>query len=180
MSITLTSFSAAQLRNRGRGLTLRYGQALTPAGTLWVAATTDGICRAVFSDEADVARHALQARWPEAVWQADERVAATLVQAFLNPDPALALTLQVEGSAFQLQVWQALLQIPPGATCSYLDLALQLGRPQSARAVGNAVGANPVACLIPCHRVLPRSGGVGGYRWGAARKQQLLALEQAR
>jgi AraC family transcriptional regulator of adaptative response/methylated-DNA-[protein]-cysteine methyltransferase len=93
---------------------------------------------------------------------------------------SVTLPLAVTGTNFQVQVWRALLELDPGATVTYSALARQLGRPDGARAVGNAVGANPVAWVIPCHRVLKASGELGGYRWGATRKQMIRRWEERR
>jgi O-6-methylguanine DNA methyltransferase len=97
---------------------------------------------------------------------------------YLSPDDRWA-ALSPEGTGFQKQVWRALLEIPSGAKVSYGTIAAQIGRPKACRAVGSAVGANPIALLIPCHRVVPASGGTGNYRWGSDRKQALLEIENA-
>ncbi|MBW3591297.1 MAG: methylated-DNA--[protein]-cysteine S-methyltransferase, partial [Actinobacteria bacterium] len=107
------------------------------------------------------------------------RVAAETVERLFAapPDPARPLLLLLKGTNFQLQVWRALLRIPTGSVVTYRDLAVQIGLPSAARAVGNAVGANPLAVVIPCHRVVRSDGEQGGYRWGTEKKQLLLARE---
>lgn len=105
-------------------------------------------------------------------------VMSGLAKEIFAREPTRALiTLHLSGTAFQLKVWRALIAIPAGSTQSYSEVAARIGRPDAARAVGSAIAANPVAVMIPCHRVLPASGGTGNYRWGAARKRQLLQWE---
>ena len=159
--------------------TIRYGMANTPAGDWLIAKTSTGICRAVFdADEASEQRW-LQQRFPSAVLQRDDALAVSLTQQlFEHLDNRASIPVALPaGTAFQQQVWQALLRIPYGQRLTYGQLAEQLGKPGAARAVGNAVGANPIAVFIPCHRVVGQNGALGGYRWGVTRKQHLLALE---
>ena len=116
---------------------------------------------------------------PSATWFEDKAVAAELSRRLFNqPDAVSQVRLHVIGTPLQLQVWQALLDIAPGQTISYTDLATALGRPSAVRAVASAVGANPVSWLIPCHRVVGRDGSLRGYRWGLERKKQMLAWEE--
>jgi len=121
-------------------------------------------------------------RWPAARYVADPALGdAYAGRLFAAPAPRspAPLRLFIAGTPFQLQVWQALLSLPPGALTTYGDLARRLGRPGAARAVGSAVGRNPLAWLIPCHRVVRENGALGGYAWGVARKRALLAWESA-
>lgn len=149
-------------------------------GPLFVAETAQGVCQLGFLDSSErFALRELQARWPRASVQRGKLrfikghiTQRTLAQA--------AWPLHLAATPFQKQVWQALRRLRAGHTLSYGELAIQLGRPRSARAVGQAVGANPVAVVVPCHRVLPVNGSTGQYHWGVARKQQLLALEKSR
>ncbi|WP_338438811.1 MGMT family protein [Synechococcus elongatus] len=121
----------------------------------------------------------MQAAWPNAEIGYQPTATAAIAQQLFHQetvDPDL-FRLHVYGTAFQQKVWRSLLQIPRGSRTTYRDLATAIGKPSAARAVGNAVGKNPIAYLIPCHRVVRQSGELGGYRWGCDRKQQLLAWE---
>ena len=124
----------------------------------------------------------LRRDWPRAELARNDQASAQVIEAVFSEAGGQrgALSLQVEGTNFQIAVWRALLSIPPGRLASYSQIARALGYPKASRAVGNAVGANPVALLIPCHRVIQQSGALGGYRWGAARKQMAQMWEQLR
>lgn len=180
--VAVTAMSPGQAR-RGDGLSIAYGVHDSPGGQLFVAATPRGLCRLSFLDleQPDDPVAALRLRFPAATLVHDEAGTAALARRVFArfPDGSLPLTLLVDGTNFQLQVWQSLLRIPEGAVTSYSGLAAAIGRPRAARAVANAVAANPVALVIPCHRVLRAGGETGGYRWGEARKQLLLAREWA-
>src|SRR5690606_5092856 len=173
---TLAFFSPAQLRSRGQGQSIVYGLAPGPFGLFFVATLNNDVIRSAFGEGAAESA-LLQQQWPQALWQRDDRVAADVVQALWGRDSSSALAARVGGTAFQQVVWQALLAVPYGQHCSYQALAVAVGKPQAAQAVGNAVGANPLAGIIPCHRVLPQRGGLGGFRWGVSIKQQLLDWE---
>ena len=156
---------------------IRYGIAGTPLGNWLIAQSAAGICRAVFDADEATEQVWLRQRFPSAVVQRDDALATTLTQGiFSGKAPVMPMDIAT-GTAFQQQVWQALLRIPYGQRITYGQLAEQLGKPGAARAGGNAVGANPIAVLVPCHRVVGQNGALGGYRWGVARKQQLLAHE---
>jgi AraC family transcriptional regulator, regulatory protein of adaptative response / methylated-DNA-[protein]-cysteine methyltransferase len=178
--VAVTAMSPGEAR-RGEGLTIRHGRHDSPAGRLFIAATSRGICRLSFLDleQPEDPAEALRRRWPAATLLPDDAGTAELARRVFAraPDGSGPLTLFVAGTNFQLQVWQALLRIPPGTVTSYAALAAATGRPRATRAVGTAVGANPVAWVIPCHRVLRAGGELGGYRWGTTRKQLLLARE---
>lgn len=169
----------------GEGLTLRWGIHTTRFGEALVAVTERGICHVGFVDPGEAARRAaveaLAGEWPRARLVADatcgEPVAAALsgvVDAQRKP-----LHLLLRGTNFQIQVWQALLRIPPGRLTSYGDIARATGAPRAARAVGGAIGSNALAVLIPCHRVIRGSGEFGHYRWNDERKRLLIACEAA-
>lgn len=167
-----------------RGLVLRHGIAPTPFGPLFMALTPRGICRADFVAAGDGTAElaALQAAWPQArVRPAAEDVAA-LAQGLFDapPDVRRPCTLHIRGTNFQLAVWRALLRIPPGTTTHYGAIASAVGKPAAARATGSAIGSNPVALLIPCHRVIQQNGALGGYRWGSERKLAIQAWEKSR
>jgi AraC family transcriptional regulator of adaptative response/methylated-DNA-[protein]-cysteine methyltransferase len=168
----------------GAGVVVRHGRAGTPFGAAEVGWTARGICRLAFVGDAAAEGGGLAGRlareWPRAAVVADERGArAVLARVFAADGAGAAEPLMVTGSAFQIAVWRALVEIPPGAVTTYGDLAATIGRPGSARAVGRAVGDNPVAWIIPCHRVIRATGFLGGYRWGLERKAGMLAAEIA-
>jgi AraC family transcriptional regulator, regulatory protein of adaptative response / methylated-DNA-[protein]-cysteine methyltransferase len=163
----------------GEGLIIRHGIAETPFGAAFIARTERGICRMEFLDSSsDIAMTRLRKEWPLARFEEDEHETHELATRIFSPDTERQpLHLAVKGTNFQIQVWQALLRIPCGTLTTYGDIAAAIGRPAAARAVGTAIGANPVAWLIPCHRVIRESGECGGYRWGIERKWALIARE---
>jgi AraC family transcriptional regulator, regulatory protein of adaptative response / methylated-DNA-[protein]-cysteine methyltransferase len=169
-------------RRGGAGMTVRYTIVDSPLGRLLVASTERGVCAvAMGSSDAELER-ALAREYPSATIAADAGALAkwaTSILAHLSGRrPRLDLPLDVQATAFQWQVWQALAQIPYGETRTYGDIAAAIGRPRAVRAVARACAVNPVAVAIPCHRVVAASGASGGYRWGAARKKVLLASER--
>jgi AraC family transcriptional regulator, regulatory protein of adaptative response / methylated-DNA-[protein]-cysteine methyltransferase len=174
--------SPAIYRRGGEGLQIGYAIVSSPLGRLLVAATGKGICAVKLGDdEAELAAD-LAAEFPLATLTRDaivrrdwiEEVVARLDRAGADRD----LPLDVRGTAFQWRVWRALQRIPRGRTESYSDIARAIGCPTATRAVARACASNPVAVVVPCHRVVPKDGSLGGYRWGAARKRQLLDLEK--
>jgi len=148
----------------------------TEFGDCLLARTEAGFCRIDFSDAGpEAAVESLRADWPGAELR---RVSlADSSQAIFSGRAQNQIDMAPAGTAFQQQVWRALCRIPRGATRSYAQVAAEIGQPQAARAVGQAIAANPLAVLVPCHRVLPVAGGTGGYRWGPTRKSALLAAE---
>ena len=180
-SLEKLGMSPSVWANGGQGVTIRWAVVPTTLGAMLVAATDKGICRLSFDEtEADLA-----VRFPHAVLaEADDAFGALLAEVIAiveapAADPArlAAIPLDVRGTAFQEAVWQALRTIPPGETLSYAALAAAAGRPGAVRAVGGANGANPVAVLIPCHRVVRSDGSIGGYAYGGGIKADLLARE---
>lgn len=171
-------------RKGGAGLAIRYTLVDSPLGRLLVAGTERGLCAVTLGDDDEALEAALQREYPKAVITRDAAALGDWVQAVAAhleaPGERLDLPLDLQATAFQLQVWKALRQIPPGATRSYGEVAAALGRPSAARAVARACASNPVAVVIPCHRVVPATGETGGYRWGTERKKRLLAREGAR
>ena len=149
---------------------------------MFLALTGRGICRLTFPAGDEAAEEAwLARRWPGAEIRRDPAATAeTAGRVFDLPADDEPLRLLVQGTNFQIAVWRALLAIPEGAVSTYSRIAEAIGRPRAVRAVGNAVGANPISFLIPCHRILREVGALGGYRWGPARKQAILAWESAR
>ena len=166
-------------RDGGRGETIRYAMLDTPLGQMLVAATNKGICRLTFDE--DVA--SLKRRFPNADIQPADTAMASLIsgvlQAIETPAAAHDLPIDVAGTAFQEAVWRELRKIPVGETRSYADIAAAIGDPKATRAVGTANGSNPVAVLVPCHRVIRSDGTLGGYAGGLDRKRKLLAAEGA-
>ncbi|MCC5809154.1 MAG: methylated-DNA--[protein]-cysteine S-methyltransferase [Ectothiorhodospiraceae bacterium] len=159
---------------------LRVGWHVTPLGCMFVAVTGLGISHLMFRrpGSSDVQqREQLACRCPDVRIEIDEYATAEALRPLLTGDPRHPLVLDVVASVFEARVWNSLITVPPGRTVTYAQLAEQIGQPTAGRAVGRAVGANPVALLIPCHRVVPRAGGIGSYRWGVARKRRLLAVE---
>ncbi len=182
LCVQVHAATPAQSRDGGAGLALRFGLAPTPFGTALVAASPCGLCALTFdgASTVDEAAAALRTRWPRATLAHDPALAeSTVARIFSAAREAgsAPLTLHLHGTHFQLKVWEALLAIRPGTIASYAQVAAAIGTPAATRAVGAAVGANPLAFVIPCHRVLRSDGGLGGYRWGLLRKRAMLAWE---
>ncbi len=180
--VSIDAVTPGEFKSLGRGLEIRYGFHDSPFGSCLLAETDRGICRLSFVEDRDEELAGLQSEWSKAVIRADPQgtreAADAAFESFLGTDAPVRLFLK--GTNFQLQVWQALLRIPLGSAVSYQDIASRMNVPNASRAIGQAVGANPVAVLIPCHRVLRQLGGFSGYRWGVPRKKALLAWESAR
>ncbi len=183
--VTLEAMTPGEWRAGGASLTLHWSIEPSRFGPLLAASTPRGLCMLHFLPQPDTAqaRQLLQLRWPQARLQYQPGSHQALVARLFQPlgqHDGQPLRLHVHGSNFQIQVWRALLAVPYGNLCSYGQLAQALGKPGAARAVGSAVGANPIAWLIPCHRVIRASGALGGYRWGGNCKLSLLGWEAAR
>jgi AraC family transcriptional regulator, regulatory protein of adaptative response / methylated-DNA-[protein]-cysteine methyltransferase len=184
LTVTLEAMTPGEIRAGGEGVTIHHGVASTPFGTAFIAETPRGLCRLVFIEDpgeeaAATELKALSVMWSKADFVRDDARAAALVATIWGRERA-RLPLAVSGTNFQVQVWRALLELEPGETVTYGALARKLGKPDAARAVGMAVGANPIAWVIPCHRVLRTGGQLGGYRWGTARKQMIRRWEERR
>ena len=181
LTVTLEAMTPGEIRAQGEGVQVRHGIANTPFGSAFLAETPRGLCRLAFiepgEDRAELA--GLREQFARAKFVRDDARAAELV-AMIWGGAEATLPLAVCGTNFQVQVWRALLELEPGATVTYSALARRLGKSNGARAVGNAVGANPVAWVIPCHRVLRAGGKLGGYRWGTTRKQMIRRWENRR
>ena len=178
--VTIEALTPGQYKQRGADLTITYGFHPTPFGRALLAMTERGICALRFVTDETAALDELQEEWPQAQLKADPaRTRPTIQHLFAPPSgqDERPFHLLLKGTNFQVQVWRALLAIPPGALVSYGDVAAHIGRPKASRAVGSAIGRNPIGYLIPCHRVIAASGAAHNYRWGAARKQALLAWE---
>ena len=177
--VTLDAVTPGELKARGAGIEIRYGFADTPFGTAMIASTARGICHLGFEDRPRerAAAAGLAAVWDRAhLTRSDEDAERKALEIFRAGHGASApIRLAVRGTNFQLKVWQALLEVGSEGPTTYRAVAEAAGAPRAERAVGNAVGANPVAWLIPCHNVLRSDGSLGGYRWGEERKRAMLA-----
>lgn len=181
--VTLEAMTPGEYKAGGAGLTVQYGVHVTPFGNALIAMTARGICGLQFLDDEGAGVERLQSDWPAAELRRDPAATAPVAARLFGPlasRPGGALALLVKGTNFQVKVWRALLELPFGSLATYGDIAGRIGIPPAARAVGAAVGANPVAWLIPCHRVIRESGALGGYRWGVERKAAMLGWEAAR
>lgn len=177
------SMSPGEFARNGDGLTICWGWFESPFGAAIVMGTGKGICGIGFAGEtgAEPAMADLMGRWPQARFVEDPMMLRPWVLAAFGADGKLAETpLYLIGAPFQIKVWEALLTIPSGHVTTYSEIAQAVGAPRAARAVGTAVGRNPVSWLIPCHRALRKSGGLGGYHWGLPVKRAMLAFEAAR
>lgn len=180
--VTLEAVTPGEYKAGGAGLEIRYGTASTPFGSIFTAQTARGICTLSFNenDERD-SLEALHNQWPHANLISDDESATRVSARIFEPsDEHAPIRLVAAGTNFQVRVWRALLEIPFGSVRTYRQIARSIGEPQSSRAVGNAVGSNPIAYLIPCHRVILSTGAIGQYHWQPYRKRALLAWEQSR
>lgn len=182
--VACEGMTPGEAKSRGIGVTIVYGFYPTPIGEIMVGKTGKGVCWLGFlvDEKRDHSIKRVRQHWPNAkMVHDDEAVRAEAEQIMTiwrgEGDARKKLKLDLYGTNFQLQVWQALLRIPTGKTLTYMDLANQTGRPKASRAVGNAVGANPVSLLIPCHRVIRATGIIDNYGWGSPRKKLILAME---
>ncbi len=183
--VNAEAVTPGEYQRLGEGLTIRYGFHPTPFGECLIAVTPRGICHLAFVHPVS-RREALERvsrDWPGATLVADQDATrGTAAKAFPPPGSGRlpSLSLHVRGTNFQLKVWRALLEVPPGEVTTYGAIASAIGDAKASRAVGTAVGSNPVSYLIPCHRVIRASGELGGYAWGTDRKRTMLALEVTR
>jgi AraC family transcriptional regulator of adaptative response/methylated-DNA-[protein]-cysteine methyltransferase len=170
-----------RFRAGGSGTSIRFAVGECTLGSILVAATDQGICAISLGDDPDELVRDLQERFPKAKLIGGdsefEQWMAKVVGFVEAPQLGLDLPLDVQGTAFQQRVWQALRKIPAGSTASYTEVARRIGAPQSVRAVASACASNAIAVAIPCHRVVRTDGALSGYRWGVARKRELLARE---
>jgi len=180
--VNVHAMTPAEVRAEGAGVEIRWGVHDTPVGPCALGATPRGVAVLDFL-EAGTAKEAerrVRAQWPEARLREDRSSTERLARRIFDASGEGPLSLHVRGTNFQIRVWEALLAIPAGHVVTYGGLAERMGLGEGhARAVGRAVGTNPVAVAIPCHRVVLGTGALGGYRWGRERKLALLAREQA-
>ncbi|MGM0429723.1 MAG: bifunctional transcriptional activator/DNA repair enzyme AdaA [Pseudomonadota bacterium] len=180
--VKLEAVTPGEYRNGGQGVTIQYGVNETPFGKIFVAITPRGVCRIEFLGSRSAAEVLTDLRkdWPKGSLVSNDNATnyvANVLFSRLKDGQSNPLSLHVMGTNFQVAVWRALLRIPPAKLASYSQIANALGYPKASRAVGNAVGSNPAAMLIPCHRVIQKSGAIGGYRWGSTKKEMIQAWE---
>jgi AraC family transcriptional regulator of adaptative response/methylated-DNA-[protein]-cysteine methyltransferase len=169
-----------EYKSRGAGVDIVYGFHPSPFGECLLALTGRGICFLAFVEAGrPFALEQLRQSWPNAILTELPSRTASVVDRIFSSDSVVPIPVHLRGTNFQIKVWEALLRLPPGAVTTYQTLAVQVHSPGAARAVGNAVAHNPLAYLIPCHRVLQKTGHFGNYRYGSARKQAILAWEMA-
>ena len=183
--VTFDAMTPGEYKNLGRGLTIEYGFHPTPFGQCLLAKTERGICHLSFvdSDDNKSAIERLQRQWPGSGLIENREATGSIVKSIFTAKPdndSRPFHLLVKGTNFQVNVWRALLTIPAGHLVSYGDMAAHISRPGSSRAVAGAIAVNPVAYLIPCHRVIAGSGHIHGYRWGVSRKKAIIGWEAAR
>lgn len=180
--INIEGMTPGEYKNGGEHLSINYSFGGSPFGDIIVAATSKGICRMAFVDEPAVAFRVLQEKFPKARYrQVMDDIQQNALFVFTQDWGSLnEIKLHLKGTAFQLKVWETLLQIPMGRLTTYGDIASKLDNPSASRAVGTAIGHNPIALLIPCHRIIRSSGELGGYHWGIARKAAIIGWEAAR
>jgi len=176
--VNLEAVTPAEYKNLGKSLSIFYGFQVSPFGKCLIASTERGICHLSFLEEGKEgeALEELFANWPLSSFIENKEKSAELAKAVFGTYKS-ELRLFTKGTAFQIQVWRALLKIGEGRMKSYEDIANSVGNPKANRAVGTAVGSNSIAYLIPCHRVIRKTGVLGNYRWGADRKKMMLGFE---
>lgn len=179
--VSIEHMTPGEYKNGGEDLQINYCFADSPFGRLIVASTPKGVCHMAFEDNETDARKCLEHRFPNASYQqvVDQFQQNALFIFQKDWSELETVRLHLKGSAFQLKVWECLLKIPSGRVATYGDVARSIGKPYASRAVGTAIGENPVAFLIPCHRVIRANGHIGGYRWGPTRKSVILGWEAA-
>ena len=183
--VTHEAMTPGAYRARGRGVTMRYGFHPSPFGTALVVQTYRGLAGLGFAEEGEEAAALadMTARWPEADYVHDQAATAPTIRRIYDPAEWRAdrpLKVVLIGTDFEIRVWETLLRIPMGRATTYSDIAARLGNPKASRAVGAAVGRNPISFVVPCHRVIGRSGDLCGYHWGLTRKRAILGWEAGR
>lgn len=179
--VKIEGMSPAEYKNGGKSLIINYSFSESPFGSIIAASTEKGICHMAFEDHKETALENLKSQFPNASFFEKKDQLQQNALSIFNKDWSKLNTikLHLKGSDFQLKVWESLLSIPMGKLSTYGNLAGKIGNPNASRAVGTAIGSNPVAFLIPCHRVIQSSGNIGGYRWGSERKQLIVGWESS-
>lgn len=184
--VTWEAVSPGEYKNRGLGMQIKYGFQPSPFGECLIAVSERGVCQVGFVDKNNygMALSELETKWPAAELTESttlsKEINARLWEHFQGKETPSPLPITLRGTNFQLKIWEALLMIQPGVIVTYQDIAVQVGLPNASRAVGNAVSSNPIPVLIPCHRVIRKSGEFGNYRYGSTRKKALFGWEQAK
>jgi AraC family transcriptional regulator of adaptative response/methylated-DNA-[protein]-cysteine methyltransferase len=183
-SSEMLGMAPKSFRNGGVGTAIRFAVGECSLGSVLVAASEQGVCAIFLGDDPDALAKELQDRFPKARLigggREFERIVSQVVGLVEKPETGLELPLDVQGTAFQQRVWQALRKIPSGKTASYTEIARRIGLPKAVRAIAQACGANKLAVAIPCHRVVRHDGNLSGYRWGVERKRTLLQRERSK
>lgn len=177
--VNIERMTPATYKNGGKDLHINYSFATSPFGSLIVASTPKGVCYMAFEEEEEKALNDLQSKFPNATFQRKSDVLQQNALFIFKSDWSKLneIKLHLKGTDFQLKVWESLLKIPMGKLTTYGNTAEQIGKPNASRAVGTAIGSNPIAFLIPCHRVIQSSGNFGGYMWGSTRKTAIIGWE---
>jgi AraC family transcriptional regulator of adaptative response/methylated-DNA-[protein]-cysteine methyltransferase len=183
--VTHEAMSPGEWKSGGEGLSVAYGFHPSPFGSALVMTTERGLAGLAFADpgEEDAALDDMRGRWPKARYGEDKESTGAIARRIFDPTlwrPERPLRVVLIGTDFEVRVWETLLGIPLGRATTYSDIAAKLGRPKAARAVGAAVGKNPVSFVVPCHRVMGKSGDITGYHWGITRKRAMLGWEAGR
>ncbi len=180
--INIEGMTPAEYRNGGRNLSVNFSFAESPFGNIIVASTQKGICYMAFADDESIAFATMQSHFPNATFNRRlDLIQQNALFIFQNDWSKLnQIKLHLKGTDFQLKVWEALLKIPMGQLSTYGSIAKQIEKSTASRAVGTAIGSNPVAFLIPCHRVIQSTGTFGGYMWGSTRKTAIIGWESAK
>jgi AraC family transcriptional regulator of adaptative response/methylated-DNA-[protein]-cysteine methyltransferase len=179
------AMSPGEWKTGGEGLEIRYGFHPSPFGTALVMATPRGLCGLAFSDpgKENAALKDMRARWKNASYREDSAATADIAARIFQSDrwqPDTPLRVVLIGTDFEVRVWQTLLKVPLGRAATYSDVARKIGKEKAARAVGAAVGKNPISFVVPCHRIVGTNGALTGYHWGLTRKRAMLGWEQAK
>jgi AraC family transcriptional regulator of adaptative response/methylated-DNA-[protein]-cysteine methyltransferase len=180
--VTHEGMSPGIYKAHGRGLNIQYGFHDCPFGRALILITSEGLAGLAFADHGKEksALADMTSRWPEATYVENQQATASYAKRIFESErwkPDQPLRIVFIGSDFEIRVWETLLRIPFGKASTYSDIACHIGKPKAARAVGSAVGKNPISFVVPCHRVLEKSGGLGGYHWGLTRKRAILGWE---
>ncbi len=180
--IKIEGMTPAEYKNGGRGLNINFSFAESPFGNLIVASTTKGVCHMAFNNNEKKALNDLTLKFPNATFVRKlDLIQQNALFIFQNDWNMLhQIKLHLRGTDFQMKVWETLLKIPMGQLSTYGSIANKIGNPNASRAVGSAIGSNPVAFLIPCHRVIQSNGNIGGYMWGNTRKTAIIGWENAK
>lgn len=179
--VDIEAMTPGEYKKKGEGLLIKYSFFDTRFGICLVASTERGICNVLFCDSEKAGSSDLYRRWPKATLIKKQQPEHALIEKYFKGiSPHSKIKLHLCGTNFQIKVWEALLSIPEGNVASYGDVAAQIGNKKMSRAVGTAIGSNPIGYIIPCHRVLKSTGEIGGYRWGVERKRAMLGWEAGR